>query len=209
LERYTASRDLLEKNRKSLDVRAPISGYISGIEARIGESIGPGKRIGQIDVLDELKLRAGIDQYYLPRVSIGTKGTFDLDGEIYEVEVAKIYPEVREDMFYVDLAFAANAPDGIRRGQTLQVKLYFSETDESLMVSRGGFYNQTSGRWVYLVAEDRKSAYRWDIRTGRKNPRDVEVLEGLKEGDWIISSGYDAFDEIDTLLFPEPVQLEE
>ena len=90
---------------------------------------------------------------------------------------------------------------------TLTVELNFSESGKSLLVSKGGFYNQTSGRWVYLIAEDRKSAYRCDIRTGRQNPRDVEVLEGLREGDWIISSGYDAFNEADTLLFTEPIQL--
>ena len=207
IERLNKSRELLEKSVESLDVRAPISGYISSIDAQIGQNIGPGSRIGQIDLLDELKLRAGIDQYYLPRVDIGTKGKFSLDGNDYEVEVTKIYPEVKQDLFDVDLAFVDEVPKGIRRGQTLTVELNFSESGKSLLVSKGGFYNQTSGRWVYLIAEDRQSAYRWDIRTGRQNPRDIEVLEGLRDGDWIISSGYDTFNEVNTLLFTEPIQL--
>jgi len=209
IERLNVSRDLLEKTVESLDVRAPISGYISGINAQIGQNIGPGSRIGQMDLLDELKLRAAIDQYYLPRVEIGTRGTFSLDGNNYEVEVKKIYPEVKQDMFDVDMAFTGETPKGIRRGQTLTVELNFSESGKSLLVSKGGFYNQTNGRWVYLVAEDGLSAHRADIRTGRQNPRNVEVLEGLREGDWIISSGYDTFNEVDTLMFPEPIQLAE
>jgi HlyD family secretion protein len=208
VERLNRSLDLLAKTVDSLDVRAPISGYLSSIEAEVGQNIAPGKRIGQIDLLDKLKLRAGIDQYYIAKVQLGTKGKFSLDGNSYAVEVQKIYPEVKDDKFTVDMAFVGMMPTGIKRGQTLTVELDFSESAKSLVVSKGGFYNQTNGRWVYLISGDRLSASRANIRTGRQNPRDVEVLEGLREGDWIITSGYDSFNEADTLVFPEPVQLE-
>jgi HlyD family secretion protein len=207
IKRLNLSLDLLAKTVESLEVRAPISGYVSTIDEEVGQSVGPGKRIGQIDLLDKLKLRAGIDQYYITKVALGTKGKFNLDGNSYGIEVQKIYPEVRDDKFTVDLAFAGEMPKGIKRGQTLTVELDFSESGKSLVVSKGGFYNQTNGRWVYLISEDRKSASRTNIRTGRQNPRDVEVLEGLREGDWIISSGYDSFNEVDTLIFPEAVVL--
>jgi HlyD family secretion protein len=207
VQRLNKSLDLLAKTVESLDLRAPISGYLSSIEAQIGQNIGPGKRIGQIDLLDKLKLRAGIDQYYIAKVQQGTKGKFTLEGQSYSVEVLKIYPEVKDDKFAVDLAFAGDMPAGIKRGQTLTVELDFSESGKSLVVSKGGFYNQTNGRWIYLVSEDRLSANRINIRTGRQNPRDIEVLEGLREGDWIITSGYDSFNEVDSLLFPQPVQL--
>jgi HlyD family secretion protein len=158
-------------------------------------------------LLDKLKLRAGIDQYYISKVSLGTRGKFTLEGNSYEVEVQKIYPEVKDDKLTVDMAFVGEMPTGIKRGQTLTVELDFSESGKSLVVPKGGFYNQTNGRWVYLVAEDRQSAYRTNIRTGRQNPRDVEVLEGLREGDWIITSGYDSFNAVDTLVFPQPVEV--
>jgi HlyD family secretion protein len=207
VDRLNRSLDLLAKTVESLDVRAPISGYLSSIEAEVGQNIGPGKRIGQIDLLDKLKLRAGIDQYYIAKVQVGTKGKFSLEGTSYSVEVLKIYPEVKDDKFTVDMAFVGEIPTGIKRGQTLTVELDFSEAGKSLVVSKGGFYNQTNGRWVYLISEDRLSANRTNIRTGRQNPRDVEVLEGLREGDWIITSGYDAFNEVDTLIFPQAVQV--
>jgi HlyD family secretion protein len=205
--RLNRSLDLLAKTVESLAVRAPISGYLSSIDAQIGQNIPAGKRIGQIDLLEKLKLRAGIDQYYIAKVQVGTKGKFSLEGKPYAVEVQKIYPEVKEDKFTVDMAFAGEIPEGIKRGQTLTVELDFSESGKSLVVTKGGFYNQTNGRWVYLISEDRLSASRTNIRTGRQNPRDIEVLEGLREGDWIITSGYDAFNEVDTLVFEQPMQL--
>jgi HlyD family secretion protein len=208
VKRLNRSLDLLAKTVESLDVRAPISGYLSSIDAEAGQNIGPGKRIGQIDLPDKLKLRAGIDQYYIAKVRIGTKGKFNLDGKVYNVAIQKIYPEVKDSKFTVDMDFSEEIPSGIKRGQTITVELDFSESGKSLMVSKGGFYSQTSGRWVYLISEDRLSASRANIRTGRQNPRDIEVLEGLREGDWIITSGYDSFNEMDTLIFPQPVPLE-
>ena len=207
IQRLNKSLDLLAKTVESLEVRAPIAGYLSSIEAEVGQNIGPGKRIGQIDLLDKLKLRAGIDQYYIAKVSMGTKGKFTLEGKTYEVAVEKIYPEVKEDKITVDMSFAGEMPQGIKRGQTLTIELDFSESGKSLVAPKGGFYNQTNGRWVYLLSEDRTSASRANIRTGRQNPRDVEVLEGLREGDWIITSGYDSFNEVDTLVFPQAVDL--
>ncbi len=207
VERLNRSLALLNKTVDSLDVRAPISGYLSSIDAEVGQNIGPGKRIGQIDLLDKLKLRAGIDQYYIAKVAVGTRGKFTLEGDSYTVEVQKIYPEVKDDKFTVDMAFVSDMPKGIKRGQTITVELDFSEAGKSLVVSKGGFYNQTNGRWVYLVAPDRLSASRANIRTGRQNPRDVEILEGLREGDWVITSGYDSFNSVDMLVFDKPVEL--
>ncbi len=207
IERLNLSLKLLAETVESLEVRAPISGYLSSIEVKVGQNVPAGSRIGQIDLLDRLQLRAGIDQYYIAKVTLGTKGKFSLEGVPYAVEVKKIYPEVKDDKFTVDMAFAGEMPKGIKRGQTITVELDFSEAGKSLTVSKGGFFNQTNGQWVYLVSGDRLSASRATMRTGRQNPRDVEVLEGLREGDWIITSGYDSFNGVDTLEFPQAVEL--
>jgi HlyD family secretion protein len=215
IKRLNTSMDLLTKTVESLDIKAPIAGFLSTIDAEIGQTIGPGKRIGQIDLLDKLKLRAGIDQYYISKVAVGIKGKFSLNGTDYAVEVQKVYPEVKENKFMVDMAFSGDMPGGVKRGQTLTVELDFSETGKSLTAAKGGFYNETNGKMVYLISSDRKSAYRTSIRAGRQNPRDVEILEGLREGDWIITSSYDEFKDkskdkdewYSQLLFTAPIQL--
>jgi HlyD family secretion protein len=207
IERLNRSLELLAKTVESLDVRAPISCFLSSIDAQVGQNVVVGKRIGQIDLLDKLKLRADIDQYYISRVSLGTKGKFSFNGNSYEVAVQKIYPEVKDNKLSVDMAFSGDMPQGIKRGQTLTVELDFGETAKSLIVSKGGFYNQTGGNTVYLVSEDRQSASRMKIRAGRQNPRDVEILEGLKDGDWIITSSYESFNEKEIVKFQQPIQL--
>jgi len=209
IERLNVMLDLVSQIIDSLEVRAPISGFLSDIAADLGQNINRGQRIGQIDILDEYKISVSIDQYYISRVEVGTRGRFDLDGRTYDVVVDKIFPEVdvASNSFKVDVAFARDVPDNLRRGQRLTVEMSFGEPEQALMVSRGSFTQQTSGRWVYLIAEDRSSARRVPIRLGRQNPRFVEVLEGLRPGDWIVTSSYEGFNEVDELRFSEPIAL--
>jgi len=208
INRLNLSLDLLARMAERLDVRAPISGYLSNIDAKLGENVNRGQRIGQIDVLGEYKIGVSIDQFYIARVQVGTPGRVTLDGSVYDVVVDKIFTEVVNDAFMVDAVFAGEVPPNLRRGQRLTVELNFSEATEAVLVARGGFFQQTAGRWVYLVSEDGRSARRTGIRLGRQNPRFVEVLEGLRPGDWIVTSSYDAFNEVDELVFTEPARLE-
>ncbi len=205
IDRLNTSMALLARIVKSLEVRAPISGYLSTIDAHVGQNIGPGQRIGQIDLLDHFKVRLSVDQYYITRVAVGTPGHLDLDGQIWNLTVQKIYPEVKQNAFEADAVFAGAAPSSLKRGQTVTVELTFGSPSRSLTVAKGGFYQYSSGRWVYLIASDGRSARRADVRLGRQNPRQVEVLEGLRAGDRIITSAYDAFNGADELEFTEPI----
>jgi HlyD family secretion protein len=205
IERLTLSRELLRRIVESLDVRAPIDGFLSSIDAEVGENIVPGRRIGQIDQLDAFKMRARIDQYYLSRVELGTPGKTELDGKTYAVAVKRIYPEVVNDAFTVDLDFSGTPPAGLRRGQRLTIELSFGASTQSLIVERGGFMQTSGGRWVYLIAEDGRSARRVPVRFGRQNPRYLEVLEGLRPNDRIVTSTYSTFNDVDELEFSEPI----
>jgi HlyD family secretion protein len=181
---------------------------LSNIDANLGENVNRGQRVGQIDVLGEYKISVSVDQYYVARVQVGTPGRLELDGNTYEVVVDKLFTEVVNDAFLVDVSFVGEVPPNLRRGQRLTVEMNFSETTEAVMVARGGFFQQTAGRWVYLVSEDGDSARRTAIRLGRQNPRFVEVLEGLRPGDRIVTSSYEAFNDVDELVFTEPAARE-
>lgn len=207
IERLTTSLELLHRIVDSLDVRAPIDGFLSSIDAEVGENIVPGRRIGQIDQLEAFKLRARIDQYYLSRVEVGTPGKLELEGRTYDVAVKRVYPEIVNDTFTVDLDFTNAPPAGLRRGQRLTIELSFGATTQGLIVERGGFMQNSGGRWVYLISEDGGSARRVPVRLGRQNPRYVEVLEGLRPGDRIVTSTYTTFNDADSLAFTEPVSI--
>ena len=206
IKRVNRNLDILGHIIESLEVRAPIDGQLSTLNAEIGQSFQRGQRIGQIDQLDSFKVRATIDQYYISKVATGQRGRFQFAGRDYQLEVAKIYPEVTNDVFQADLTFVGDLPEGIKRGQTLQIDLSLSASSTTNVVNKGSFYRYTNGRWVYRVSEDGKSAARTKVVLGRQNPQSVEVLEGLSDGDWIITSNYEPFNDVDELNFPESIK---
>jgi HlyD family secretion protein len=206
IDRTNRALEVLAQIIDSLEVRAPIDGHLSSMNAEIGQSFTRGQRIGQIDQLDSFKVRADIDQYYISRVIPGQVGTFDFGGQTYQLQVDKIYPEVTNNAFQVDLEFVDNVASGIKRGQTLQIDLSLSESTSTKIVNKGGFYRHTNGRWVYKISEDGTTAIRVPIVSGRQNPQSFEILEGLEIGDTIITSGYDTFNDVDVLNFSEPVR---
>ncbi|MEO6080550.1 MAG: HlyD family efflux transporter periplasmic adaptor subunit [Steroidobacteraceae bacterium] len=205
ITRVNENRELLNRSMEAMEVRAPVSGTLSTIDAEMGQNVPMGKRIGQIDEPGGFKLRARIDQAYNGRVQPGTPGHVAMDGKDWEVKVQKVYPEVKQNIFEADVVFADQVPPSLKPGQTVTVDLTFSSPVESLIVAKGSFYQHTAGRWVYLVAADGKSAHRVDVKLGRQNPRQVEVLEGLRVGDRIIASGYDGYNDIEQLTFSEAI----
>ncbi|HPJ53150.1 MAG TPA: efflux RND transporter periplasmic adaptor subunit [Flavobacteriales bacterium] len=188
----------LRRSLENLTVRAPIDGQLSGLRAEIGQTIAQGVRIAQIDVLDAYKVRARIGEHYVARVGEGLSGTFSFAGGDHQLTVAKVYPEVSNGEFEADLYFTGDAPDGIRRGQSLQVRLQLSEDMQAVMVPRGAWFQDTGGSWVYVLKDG--VAVKRDVELGRQNPDHYEVRSGLQPGDTILTSRYEAFNNAEEVL---------
>ena len=200
VRRMQNNLDLVKRSMDNLVVRAPISGQLTSRSAEIGESKSPGQRLGQIDVLNGFKVLAPIDEFYIARVNPGQRGETDLNGKTYRLTVTKVYPEVSDSKFEVDMLFDGGPPPGIRRGQTLQIRLELGDLAEAMMVPRGGFYQKTGGQWIYVVDASGAFAVKRPIRLGRQNPQVFEVLDGLQPGEKVVTSSYDNFGDIDKLV---------
>lgn len=201
LERMQDNLSVVKQKLDNLTIVAPIDGQLTSLNAEnIGESKTPGERLGQIDVLDGFKVRAGIDEHYLPRIGRDLTGEFDFAGNTYELITKKVFPEIRDGRFDVDLEFVGEQPGGIRRGQTLHIRLELGDLTEAVLLPRGGFYQKTGGQWVYVVDKSGSVASKRQIKLGRQNPQVFEVLEGLEPGERVVTSSYDTFGDIDKLV---------
>ncbi len=192
---------LVRERLDHLNVKAPIDGQLGMLNAEIGQRINEGQRIGQINVLDNYKIKALIDEHYIDRVIRGLPATFERSGVMYNLKVKKVYPEVRNGQFEIDLIFDDASPENIRTGQTYYIKLELGEPAKALLLPRGGFFQSTGGQWVFVVGKDENEAQKRNIRIGKQNPQYYEVLEGLKAGEQVITSGYDMFGDNERVIF--------
>lgn len=201
------SLDLMKRNleiaRKSLEnlvVKAPIDGQLSGLTSELGELIVEGSQIAQIDDLSNFKIRVQVDEFYISRVFVGQTGSFQFAGTWYNLSIQKIYPQVINGAFAADMIFTDKTPDGIKRGQTVSVKLELSAQENAMMLARGGFYQTTGGNWVYVLDPSTGNATKRDIQIRRQNPNFYEVTSGLEVGDVVITSSYENFGNKDELI---------
>ncbi len=176
-----------------LIVRAPIDGQLTSLDAEVGENKNKGERLGEIDVLDGYKVRANIDEHYISRIYNGLKGSFSFADTTYNLVVKKVYTQVTNGSFQVDMNFVGTVPNGIRRGQTLQILLALSDQRQAVLLPKGGFFQQTGGNWIFKVSSDGTKAYRVNITLGSQNTDYYEVIDGLKPGDKVITSDYENF----------------
>jgi HlyD family secretion protein len=205
----TMKNDLLNMRRnlslvkdrvKNLDVSAPVDGQLGLLSPEIGQSINRGENMGQINVLTSYKVTAQIDEHYIDRVRTQLDATLERQSNKFNLTVRRVYPEVRNGTFKIDMIFRDSMPDNIRTGQTYYISLQLGQPKVSVLVPIGGFFQETGGQWIFVLDPSESFATKRSISIGRKNPKYYEVLEGLKPGEKVIVSGYETFGKNEKLI---------
>ena len=202
-ESYSRMQNALKLMRQKvgdLIVRAPVDGQLTSLDAEIGQSKPKGERLGQLDVLSGFKVRADIDEHYISRIFSGLEGDFSFAGKQYFLVIKKIFTQVTNGRFQVDMEFKGEVPKGIRRGQTLQIGLALGDESVVTLVPKGGFFQTTGGNWIFKLNESGTMAYKQDITLGRQNPNNYEVLNGLKPGDKVVTNSYETYGKMEELV---------
>jgi HlyD family secretion protein len=200
---YNGSQEALNVMQKKvgdLIVRAPVDGQLTSLDAEIGQSKNKGERLGQLDILSGFKVRVDIDEHYISRIYTGLTGDFTFANKSYKLIIKKVYTQVTNGRFQVDMEFEGEVPKGIRRGQTLQIGLALSDEITALLLPKGGFYQQTGGNWIFKVSDNGKTAYKVDIQLGMQSPDYYQVLQGLKAGDKVVTSSYENYGNMQELV---------
>jgi HlyD family secretion protein len=200
LENMRKNLQLVRERAENLNVRAPVDGQLGLLVPEIGQSISRGANMGQINVLTSYKVVAQIDEHYIDRVRTQLTATLDRQGSAFDLVVKRVYPEVRNGTFEIDMIFRDSMPDNIRTGQTYYTSLQLGQPKVSVLVPIGGFFQETGGQWIFVLDPTESFAFKRNISIGRKNPKYYEVLEGLQPGEKVIVSGYETFGKNDRLI---------
>ena len=191
---------MVRQRKDKLEIRSAIDGELGLLEVELGQSIAAGQKIGQLNDLSDYKVQAEIDEHYIDRVRQGLIGTFTRGDKQYQLQVRKVYPEVRSGKFRCDFVFKGERPENIRTGQTYYIDLELGPPEQAILIPRGTFFQTTGGQWIFVLDKSGKKAYRRNIRIGRQNPQYYEVLEGMEPGERVITSGYEAFKDKEVLV---------
>lgn len=197
--RLDAGLELVAAAVQALVVRAPADGRLTDFSLQIGQTVAPGRHLGRIDDQDRFKLSASVDEYYLARMAVGRQGNAVAEGRNYLVRVTRIYPQIKDGRFSLELAFSGDAPGHLSPGQGLDATLTLGDAQSALLLPNDAFANDGAGRWVYVLDREAKAAARREVRLGRRNPAQVEVLAGLAQGERVIVSTYSPFGSADKL----------
>ena len=200
LKQFQTNMKLIEDQFSNLTVRAPINGQLTALNAEIGKSIALGQNIGQIDDTTMSKVRVDIDEHYIARVHEGQTGECTLDDHQYKLVAKKVFVQVTNGRFQADMNFIGDAPQGIRRGQTVHIKLELGGLTKAILIETGGFYSTTGGQWIFVVDKSGTFAVKRQIKIGRQNPQYYEVLEGLNVGERVITSSYENYGDVEKLI---------
>ena len=201
LQRMQDNMEIVKQNLDNLVITAPVSGQLTSLNAEIGEAKVRGERLGQIDILDGFKVSTPVDEHFITRVQLDQFAHFSIGSKEYTIRLSKIYPEVVNGQFRIELEFDEAEPEDIRRGQTVHMRLELGNSEQAILLTRGGFYQETGGQWVYVLDEGGESASKRRVKLGRQNQDYYEVLEGLEAGDRVITSSYRQFGDYEQLLF--------
>ena len=200
-QRAQTTLGILKTKVSGLVIRAPVDGQLTSLDAEVGQSKTTGYALGQLDVLSGFKVRLlDVDEHYINRIMTGLTGTFNFSDKDYKLKITKVYTQVTNGRFQVDMEFVGDVPKGIRKGQTLQVTLALSDETTAIQIPKGGFFQQTGGNWIFKVSEDGKMAYKVDIQLGRQSTDYYEVLSGLKPGDKVVTSSYENYGTMQELI---------
>ena len=188
------------RRMEDLIVRAPVTGQLSLADIVPGQQISAGQRVGDVKVLDRFKIHAALSEYYVDRITAGLPASLQYQERRYPLKVAKVWPEVKDRSFEVDLVFTDSVPDNVRLGKSYRLQIELGQPEKTLVLPRGNFYAVTGGRWIFKLNADGTRAYRTDISIGRQNPRQYELLEGLQAGDRVLVTGYQSFGDVEEIV---------
>lgn len=195
IERLDAGLNVVNDSIEGLAVRAPIAGRLTDFRLQLGEIIKPEQRIGRIDDPHRYKLVASLDEYFLGRVATGKRGLASAGGRDYPIEISRVFPQIKEGRFSIELLFLADAPAGMRPGQSADTRLTLGESSSALLVPNDAWLDDSGGSWIFVIDGDGDagSAVRRAVRVGRRNNSQVEIAAGLSPGERVVVSGYRGF----------------
>jgi HlyD family secretion protein len=190
--------DELERRVRELTVTAPFDGLVATLDVDDRAAVTPNAPLLTVVDLSAFEIQVHIPEAYADEVGPGTPAVVEYAGREIPAKLTAVSPEVRESQVQGTVAFTGEMPEGLRQNQRVSVRLLLDRKADVLKVPRGPFLESGGGGKVYVL-QDGLATLR-DIKTGASSVSEVEILDGLNEGDHILLSDIQQFNGAKTVL---------
>ena len=200
-------KEALEKSMKTLEtqidmynIKAPISGTLESVDAKVGQAVAPGLPLFRVMNLSNIKIKADVAESYSKKVKAGDKIKIffpDLQTEINaNISFASKYIDPLNRTFRVETKLPH--VDNLKPNMIAKLKIVDYENSNTISVSSNCIQTTESGSYVVIAKAQTNSkgeaqafvAERRTITTGKSSDGKTEILSGLNEGDMVITTGY-------------------
>ncbi len=181
-----------------LAIRAPFSGLVATVAVQDADAVVRGQPlVGVVDLAD-LEIEVAIPESYADDVAPGIPALVRVGSVEVPGKLLSVAPEVKNSQVSGRVAFDGGPPAGLRQNQRLSARLLLDRRNDVLKVPRGPFLESGGGRSVYVVANG--IARRRPIVVGTVSVTEVEILQGLEEGEQIVLSDLGAAEGAESVL---------
>ncbi|MGB9907076.1 MAG: efflux RND transporter periplasmic adaptor subunit [Candidatus Saccharicenans sp.] len=178
----------LDKTR----ITAPFSGIITQIKVAPGENIEAGREICTLVDLSQLKIEAKVLETLIGKIKVGREADVRFSaypGKVFKGQVAAISPLVSPTERTCSVFIHLDNPSGeIKPGMHAEVEIVSDVFPGRLLVPQAAVLVR-GGRPLVFVVENGLAKWRY-LQTGEENEQYVEVLEGVSEGEQVITEGH-------------------
>ena len=199
IEKLQKDMEVTAQKLDNLVVRAPIDGRMTAIDLKVGENFVQGQRLGEVTKDSGYKIVAAVDEYYLGRVKAEQQAWVNIGGARVPLRVGRVYPQVANGVFEVELHFAGEPPPELRPGQAVLGTLMLSADSRAIVLATGPFLEASGGSWAFVLNSDGRSAERRAIKVGRRSTEQLEITAGLKPGETVVISDYSSYERVDRI----------
>jgi HlyD family secretion protein len=192
LERQKAVLANAQRRVDELSVRAPVDGFIGTLSVANRSVVQANAPLMTLVDLSQLEVELEVPETYANDLGIGMNAEIEVAGIKTTGKLSALSPEVVKNQVLARVRFSGKQPDGLRQSQRVSARLLIDEKPNVLMVQRGPFVESEGGRFAYLLQDG--IAVRTPIRMGATSVSAVEIISGLKQGDKIVISGTETFE---------------
>ena len=198
VQRQELQVEELKRQVAELSIRAPFQGLVATVEVEDRDAVLAGQPLLGVVDLGDLEVEVAIPESSSDETTVGIAAVVLIEGREVPGTLTRIAPEVRAGQVVGRVTFDEGVPQGLRQNQRLSTRLVLTHRPDVVKVPRGPFLEAGGGRVIYVVHDD--VAHRTEIRVGAVSVSEVEITEGLTEGDVVVLSDLSRFDGASTIF---------